>query len=644
MSIDAYSPCPGGTGKKIKFCCNDLLPELQTIDRMLEGEQHTAALQHIDRLMEKEANRGRACLLALKCTALGLARRTEELKTAVADFLAKHPDNQIALAESAQVAFQDDVRAGFALLLRAMRTAGGNIELQTYQAMGLAAALMYRRGFPLPAQALVLLMLDISSDDRRAQEMLSAFNQDRQVPLLLRDALPIPPAPDDAPWKARYQEAWEPYNRADWLTTVERLAALAADVPDAPAVWNALAALRGWTADNPAAIEALRRYSALRAGEDGGLEDAAEAEASAMFLGDDPLGDRMEMLKVEWTVRDADRVQEALLSSPLCQPIPFDPAQFTAQDTPPPKGAFLLRDRPMPESAAELSLENIPQLLGQVLLFGRQTDREARLEVTGAADDTLPAVAAMIAEMAGDAVEPEPKREALGKMSASRRLLQPLLDPPDDATEEQLNTLVAQYVRQSILEHWPDLKLGVLDGRAPREAAADPACPRGCWARSRCWKIGRSPCPANSTSTSCAGARPADPRSDRFANDARRGNIGDAARAGDGRNSFRRGLAGCFRARPGVRRASGAAEVRPGDNRAARFCRFDGAGSGLRGDGPDGKRPRSRRRVRRSRPSPGDKGRPILHHVGFDGAFLQLCPTQRQGDRPVDRTHPAETQ
>jgi hypothetical protein len=31
MPIDAYSPCPGGTGKKIKFCCPDFLGELETI-------------------------------------------------------------------------------------------------------------------------------------------------------------------------------------------------------------------------------------------------------------------------------------------------------------------------------------------------------------------------------------------------------------------------------------------------------------------------------------------------------------------------------------------------------------------------------------------------------------------------------------
>ena len=50
MSIDRYTPCPGGTGKKIKFCCHDLLNELDGLHRMLEGEQRLACLEHVEKL------------------------------------------------------------------------------------------------------------------------------------------------------------------------------------------------------------------------------------------------------------------------------------------------------------------------------------------------------------------------------------------------------------------------------------------------------------------------------------------------------------------------------------------------------------------------------------------------------------------
>jgi hypothetical protein len=262
----------------------------------------------------------------------------------------------------------------------------------------------------------------------------------------------------------------------DWQTAAERLTALAADVPDSSVIWRDLAMLRGWLADNPGCIDGLRRYAAIRATEENGLEDAVEADATAMFLSPDPLGDQVEMLKVVWTVKDVDRLQEGLLSSPRWRNLPFNPAQFSDGENPPPKAAFMLLDRPMPESAEGLDLQTVPNMLGQALLFGRQTDREARLEVMGVAADELPPVSEMVREAGGDVVEPEPKKEAIGHWSASQMLLRTAWQPPRGATPEQLRGMMAEHVRNAILDRWPELKLGVLDGRSPREAAADPAC------------------------------------------------------------------------------------------------------------------------------------------------------------------------
>ena len=39
MPIDPYSSCPGGTGKKIKFCCADLVGDLEQLEKLTEGEQ-----------------------------------------------------------------------------------------------------------------------------------------------------------------------------------------------------------------------------------------------------------------------------------------------------------------------------------------------------------------------------------------------------------------------------------------------------------------------------------------------------------------------------------------------------------------------------------------------------------------------------
>jgi hypothetical protein len=473
MAIDAYSPCPGGTGKKIKFCCGEFLSELQKIDRMIEGEQYLACLQHIDQLLTHGPD-DRECLLATKCMLLRVTNQPELARSTAATFMVKHPNNQVALAEMAIQAAETNVRAALEMIIRAMRVADGSLAGRTYQAMGLVAGSLLHSGFPLPARALLQLQCDIAEHDERPAELLAALSQAVDVPLVLRDNPPLMACPQDAPWKGRFDEAMQSASVGDWGAAVDRLAALAGDVTDSPVIWRDLALLRGWLADNAGCIEALHRYSALRANEENGLEDATEAEAEAMFISDDPLGDRLDVVKIIWTVKDADRVLESLLSSPRWQAVPFDPARFTDGETPPPKGAYMLLDRPMPESAEGLSTQSMPCMLGQALLFGRQTDCEAHLDVMGVASDEIAAVTAMVREAVGDAVEPEPKQEAAGYWSASQRLLRVSWQPPRGTSPEQLRTLLVEYTRDAVLNRWPELKLGVLDGRSPKDAAGDP--------------------------------------------------------------------------------------------------------------------------------------------------------------------------
>ncbi len=148
----------------------------------------------------------------------------------------------------------------------------------------------------------------------------------------------------------------------------------------------------------------------------------------------------------------------------------------------------MLLDRPMPESAEGLSIENMPRLLGQALLFGRQTDREARLELQGVAGDELSAVSGLIQDVAGDAVGQIAnltsdqagngglKKEVVGHWSASQKLLRAAWQPPRDASQEQLRALAEEYGRRAVLDQWPDLKLGILADRSPRQVAGDESC------------------------------------------------------------------------------------------------------------------------------------------------------------------------
>ena len=187
MAIDAYSLCPGGTGKKIKFCCGDFLPELQKIDRMIEGEQYLACLQHIDHLLAQEPGRDRPCLLATKCMLLRMTDQREAAQPPPRRFVVKHPENQIALAELAILAAETDARAAFELLQGRCAPPNGNSMARTYQAMGHAAGSLLHAGSRWPPRLCCNCNATLPTKTT-ARRNCSSLSQAADVPLLLLDS------------------------------------------------------------------------------------------------------------------------------------------------------------------------------------------------------------------------------------------------------------------------------------------------------------------------------------------------------------------------------------------------------------------------------------------------------------------------
>ncbi|MCC6126867.1 MAG: hypothetical protein IT426_18030 [Pirellulales bacterium] len=470
MALDAYSFCPGGSGKKIKFCCPDFLPELQKIDRMLDGEQYVGCLHHIEHVREQPGNRDRPCLLAQETFLLRATQQHEAAKKLAAEFLEKHPANQTALAECCIAsAMEGDSKKALGFLQRAFREGKGSLSRRIFEAAKFLVALLMDENKVPAARELLQLLASTSEKDRSLVQLIADFYKSDLVPLLLKDSGPLPSAPPDAPWRGRYEEALAASGYGDWETTLAKLVALSKEVPNSPAIWKALARARGALGDNEGCIAALRKEAAV----DSSLEETVESEARAMFLSENPLGDWIDVMHVVWTVKDAERSNEALLSEPRLRPIPFHPADLATEDSPPPKAVFMLLDRPLAESADGLTLESMPRILGQLLLFGRQTDREARLELIGLVAAELPAAKTLLAGLGGEWLDARTEEKSVGQLSACEELLKPQWRPPQGLPIARLQEFLAAHQRQAMLQRWPNMKLGCLDGKTPREALAE---------------------------------------------------------------------------------------------------------------------------------------------------------------------------
>jgi hypothetical protein len=460
MPLDHYSSCPGGTGKKIKFCCSDLLPELEKIERMVEGEQYIACLDHVNALNAKTP--GRPCLLAWKLTLEQITGQREKAAATLASFIAQHPNNPIALAETALDRVQHgEVRAGIDLLQQAIELSGDSMHERVYTAIGAMAELLILTQHIAAARGHLFLQTMLSGGrDERALSLLMRLETTPTVPLLLKDAPVFEEPPADASWAGEFREALQLAARGWWRAAEARWNRLSAEADNAPAIWKNLAIVRGYLADYAGAIAAYRKYATLSVP----LDDAVEAEAMAQLLDRDRAEGIIESLLVTFQVANMEELETRLAASRQFDRAEIDPRAFAEANEPP----------PVVNGAPEIPRNEIPQILGQVLLYGKQTDREARLELD-VHRPHLEQARQVLTRFAADALGPQVSEEVTGHISAVQLALSWQWRLPADVTEAHRKALMREQRRELVLERWPRLPLPLLDRKTPEQVAADPA-------------------------------------------------------------------------------------------------------------------------------------------------------------------------
>lgn len=472
MALDPYQSCLGGMPRKIKYCpcAKDLLGDLSKIVDALKGGQRAGAMSLLNRQLESKGSR--ACLLALKGMTQLQMQDAEGVAKTAEEFLQAHPDNPVACALSAiAAASQADRDLAVARLQRALAGGAKEIHEIVYEAIGAVAHVLVQTGDVIAARAHLGRMVDMAPEgDSGPRELLMRLDGSPRVPLLLKQDWDLAPPPSEALWRDACQAALELAERGVWSEALQRFQALAEELPNEPLVWRNIAILAGNLAQPAVAADAWHRYAA-QAGVD--LDEAVEAEALAQLLSaaEHPV---LPEVTQTYSVLDTDRVLERLLSERHVDRIPGDLSSLGSDESPPPKAAFWLLDRALPRSGEGLTFDQVPVILGEMYLFGRQTDREARLEFvttrTPDIDAKMDRVRQLLAEFGGELRN----EEQIGEVSASSAALTWRWRVPNDITAAQRDLLIEQKRRDINLNVWPDTPLPDLDGKRPAEVAADP--------------------------------------------------------------------------------------------------------------------------------------------------------------------------
>src|SRR6187455_1579741 len=192
MALDPYTPCPCGSGKKLKFCeCAAESADLEKVLTAIDGDQRVAALELINRVLAQKPQQ--KAMLALKGIVQVQLGDEAGAKQTVASFLTAAPNNPVAHTLSALMAAQDGRTDEAVLSLqRAIAASPQEIHYLIPDALlGIAQALV-GEGRVLAARAHLLLriaMFGREAEDRPGLQMLMQLNSSREIPLALKQDL-----------------------------------------------------------------------------------------------------------------------------------------------------------------------------------------------------------------------------------------------------------------------------------------------------------------------------------------------------------------------------------------------------------------------------------------------------------------------
>ncbi len=471
MQLDSYTTCPCGSGKKIKFCCSkDLLHELDKILRALSGEQYISALDQTAKLISERGPR--AALLAIQAETQIALQQLPEAEQTAHKLLEIMPHSSVGLAI---LAISSVVNGKVDDAVKHLQHSIENVEHSmsgvTASAMSIVAQALLQAGKVLAARGHLLMRAGLTGgEDREAVESLLELNRIDRLPTMLKQDFQYGECLPDAPWHGEFEAAMKSARRGAWLAACESLESLDQKVPYQQGVVRNIAILRGWLGQDPEACAAWRQYTSLPAISE---DEAVETEAVCQLLIRPDSVEFMDSLRISHPIRNIEQLMEVLLSDKRVETVPVDPQEVVEEGQPPPKGVFKLLDRPMPASHVGLEYGDLPMVLGDIIVFGKQTDREARLEFEVERSNRFDEAKSKLMEVAGEWIQSPAKEEVQGQVSALQAALNPEVRFPRDITPEHAVPLLNAQRDSIYASVWPDLPRSIFDGKSAREAARD---------------------------------------------------------------------------------------------------------------------------------------------------------------------------
>lgn len=384
MSIDSYAICPCGSGKKIKFCkCKDSVHELDRVLTMIEGGQLVPALDRLASVLDQHPDA--AWALAVRGRLLMDLREYSALAENAERFSRLQPSNPLALTQNAAAAmFSQDLGKATELMLEALTESGQNVDSFVLDVASLLSYGLAGNGILLTARmyATLAFVSEGYEGSKIAANVLQQINHDPVVNLLAKVMPESIPRPDDVDWAERFDEAALLLANNKIALAENKLESLRRIAPSQPAVLSGLLTCALWRGDYEKQIEVLNKLSQC---ESLAADERARYLATSFVVGPDSDAISVEKRSLKADIESLDETIMALTSHARFADLPAEfLQQLKGESEVGPRAAFQLLDRDPPTvDGIPSDLAQVPESIGLVTLYGRETDRSARVEVVG---------------------------------------------------------------------------------------------------------------------------------------------------------------------------------------------------------------------------------------------------------------------
>ncbi len=474
MEVDLYALCPCGSGKKIKFCkCHDTIADFDKIVRMVEGGQFVAALDRTNQALAEHPDA--AWALATKGRLLLRLRETDKLLETADRFLRLQPSNPLALLlRAAADVGKGNIPKAIEYVLQALAESKETHEALLFDvATGIGAQLLEaQNAYSGRVYLAIASMADVEISDVAGQ-ILGEFSGERGINMLLKHLPDLIDPPANAPWLERIEEAGRLLEVNSVILAESKYQALDRQFPGQPAILSGLLRCAIWRGDQAEQAKVLGRLAEATS-----LSDEARDYYRAMSYLTEPGQTKLSenAQDLHWELNDFDATLAGLQADARLLPLAPEMVRdiVYSEDAVPPRAGFQILDRPKPENIETLPpVEDLPEVQGLILLYGRQTDRPAEVVAMSVLERHVPAVQKLLSSASGGAIG-EPKQVATHP-APFISLLKPTFPAlrikrlmPADYTDYQRKISAFRVIRNVL-----SVRLNLFDGKSIEEVAND---------------------------------------------------------------------------------------------------------------------------------------------------------------------------